>query len=56
MENTPLSTLDFVVIAAYFAVVLGVGLFMGRFVKSAWGLLLGRLFANGYLKALLACP
>ena len=42
MENTPLSTLDFVVIAAYFAVVLGVGLFMGRFVKSA-----GDFFSGG---------
>jgi len=31
----PLSALDFAVIALYFAVVLGAGLFMGRFVKSS---------------------
>lgn len=39
---TPLSRLDFAVIAAYFAVVLGVGLFMGRFVKNA-----GDFFSGG---------
>ena len=32
--TTPLSGLDFAVIAAYFAVTLSAGLFMGRFVKS----------------------
>ena len=33
--STPLSGLDFTVIAAYFALMLGAGLFMGRFVKSS---------------------
>ena len=42
MCTTPLSRLDFAVIAAYFAVVLGVGLFMGRFVKNA-----GDFFSGG---------
>lgn len=42
MDNTPLSILDFAVIAVYFAVVLGVGLFMGRFVKNA-----GDFFSGG---------
>ena len=32
--KTPFSPLDFAVIAVYFAVVLGAGLFMGKFVKS----------------------
>ena len=39
--TTPLSTLDFIVIAVYFAVTLSAGLFMGRFVKS------GRDFFSG---------
>lgn len=34
MVATPLSVLDFVVIAAYFAVTLSAGLFMGKFVKN----------------------
>ena len=38
----PLSALDFAVIALYFAVVLGVGIFMGRFVRSA-----GDFFSGG---------
>ncbi|MBR4615957.1 MAG: sodium transporter, partial [Kiritimatiellae bacterium] len=38
----PLSTLDIAVIALYFVVVLGVGLFMGRFVKSS-----GDFFSGG---------
>ena len=33
--STPLSGLDFTVIAAYFALMLGAGRFMGRFVKSS---------------------
>ena len=32
--KTPFSPLDFAVIAVYFAVVLGAGLFMGKYVKS----------------------
>ena len=39
---TPLSALDFAVIAAYFAVVLGAGLFMGKFVRNA-----GDFFSGG---------
>lgn len=39
---TPLSTLDLAVIVAYFALVLGVGLFMGKFVKNA-----GDFFSGG---------
>ena len=40
--SAPLSCLDFAVIAAYFAVVMGVGLFMGRFVRNA-----GDFFSGG---------
>ena len=40
--TTPLSTLDFAVIAVYFAVTLSAGLFMGRFVKSG-----GDFFSGG---------
>jgi SSS family transporter len=40
--NTPLTTLDFVVLGAYAALILGVGLFMGRFVKSS-----GDFFSGG---------
>ena len=41
-ETLPLSALDFAVIALYFAVVLGAGLFMGRFVRSS-----GDFFSGG---------
>ena len=34
-SSTPLRIIDFVVIAAYFALTLYAGLFMGRFVKNA---------------------
>ena len=40
--TTPLSALDFFVVALYFAAVLGAGLFMGRFVKSS-----GDFFSGG---------
>ena len=41
-ETLPLSALDIAVVVLYFALVLGVGLFMGRFVKSA-----GDFFSGG---------
>ena len=40
--QTPLTTLDFAVIGAYVVLLLGVGLFMGRFVKGA-----GDFFSGG---------
>ena len=40
--KTPLTTLDFAVIGAYVALLLGAGLFMGRFVKGA-----GDFFSGG---------
>ena len=42
----PLKGLDFAVIAAYFAVTLAAGLFMGRFVKNAGDFFSGGIFTS----------